>query len=425
MTTDFESRVLECIPEESELLLIEPMQNPRGLIELDDGRLLSTNIQGASTSSDGGKTWSETQPLRDANGDVIPGRMLYLQRLKSGAIGGFVIPKRDARDPLYGYDIAFSRSEDEGETWTTPVRASEPYNNTVMHGATITHTGRIVASVYTLIGKTLRQPSRVLFGDDLARVGAHGWEHFFTYCFALISDDEGATWRTNEGKGKWGGGGELFVTLDFSAGGHWRANEPVVAEVSPDHLLMVLRTPLGRFFQSWSSDNGTTWSHPEPTALAAALTPASLERIPGTDDLLLIWNQASPDEIERGLQRHRLSTAISKDGGTTWLRGRNLFSVYGEADLRFVEPPPIANYRAMELAPRLPVNDIQGTYPFVTFWKDRAIVRFHCIERSHNIVGKPGEVVRELPDPLRLGRQTDTYISLPISWFYQDLSHFG
>ena len=206
MTTDFESRVLECIPEESELLLIEPMQNPRGLIELDDGRLLSTNIQGASTSSDGGKTWSETQPLRDANGDVIPGRMLYLQRLKSGAIGGFVIPKRDARDPLYGYDIAFSRSEDEGETWTTPVRASEPYNNTVMHGATVTHTGRIVASVYTLIGKTLRQPSRVLFGDNLARVGAHGWEHFFTYCFALISDDEGATWRTNEGKGKWGGG---------------------------------------------------------------------------------------------------------------------------------------------------------------------------------------------------------------------------
>ena len=311
MTTDFESRVLECTPEESELLLIEPMQNPRGLIELDDGRLLSTNIQGASTSSDGGRTWSETQPLRDVNGDVISGRMLYPQRLKSGAIGGFVIPTRETREGPYSYRIAFSRSEDEGETWSTPVSASEPYNNTVMHGATVTHTGRIVASVYTLIGKTLRQPSRVLFGDDLARVGAHGWEHFFTYCFALLSDDEGATWRTNEGKGKWGGGGELFVTLDFSAGGHWRANEPVVAEVSPGHLLMVLRTPLGRFFQSWSSDNGTTWSHPEPTALAAALTPASLDRIPGTDDLLLIWNQASPDEIERGLSTSTRSSTCA------------------------------------------------------------------------------------------------------------------
>ena len=97
MTRDFESRVLECIPDESELLLIEPMQNPRGMIELDDGRLLSTNIQGASTSADGGKTWSETQPLRHANGDVISGRMLYLQRLKSGAIGGFVIPTRETR----------------------------------------------------------------------------------------------------------------------------------------------------------------------------------------------------------------------------------------------------------------------------------------------------------------------------------------
>ena len=78
----------------------------------------------------------------------------------------------------------------------------------------------------------------------------------------------------------------------------------------------------------------------------------------------------------------------------------------------------------MELAPRLPLNDIQGTYPFVTFWKDRAIVRFHCIERSYFTVGKPGEVGRELPDQQRLGRQTDAYISLPISWFYQDLSHF-
>jgi hypothetical protein len=272
--------------------------------------------------------------------------------------------------------------------------------------------------VYTLVGKTMPEKGRALYGDEVARVGAHGYEHFFTYCWAYYSDDEGETWNTNEGKGKWGAGGELFVTLDHSAGGHWRANEPVVEEVSPDHLLMLLRTPLGRLFQSWSSDNGTTWSHPEPSSLASALAPADLKKIPDTNDLLVIWNQSSTDEIQRGLQRHRLSTAISKNGGTTWLRGRNIFSVHGEHDRVFVEPPPIGNYRAMELAPRLPTNDVQGTYPRVTFWQDKVIVKFVSFSRSNYVVPEPAEGRKQ-------GGHGDVYITLPISWFYEDLSPFG
>ena len=106
-----------------------------------------------------------------------------------------------------------------------------------------------------------------------------------------------------------------LLTLDTSAGGHYSCEEPSIAEVSPGNLLLFHRTPVGRLFQSWSSDNGTTWSLPEPTALASSRAPAALMRIPGTDDLLTIWNQASADEIERGLQRHRLTSAISKDGG--------------------------------------------------------------------------------------------------------------
>ena len=40
--------------------------------------------------------------------------------------------------------------------------------------------------------------------------------------------------------------------------------------------------------------------------------------VPGTGDLLLVWNQASAEEIQNGLSRHRLSTAISNDGGASW-----------------------------------------------------------------------------------------------------------
>ena len=425
MTASLEQRIRECIPAESELLEVGTRGSPRGLVELTDGRLLSCSSAGRSVSSDGGKTWSAPEGLRDAAGMEIAGTLRHLQRLKSGAVGGFTTPTNGGRARQYGHELWFTRSADEGQIWSSPVRVSEPATNVSMFGATVTSSGRIVASVYTLVGKTMRQKSRARFGDQVAKVGSHGYEHFFTYCWTYHSDDEGQTWHTNDGKGMWGFGGELFVTLDYSGGGHWRANEPVVAEVSPDHLLMLLRTPLGRLFQSWSEDNGTSWSCPEPTALASALAPASLERIPGTDDLLVIWNQSSADEIERGLQRHRLSTAVSKDGGATWLRGRNIFSVYGEDDRVFVEPAPIGNHRAMELAPRLPTNDIVGTYPFVTFWKDRAIIRFHTYARSHTVLGSQDEVGYDLPNPLGLGTDADAYISLPISWFYRQLRRFG
>ena len=97
--------------------------------------------------------------------------------------------------------------------------------------------------------------------------------------------------------------------------------------------------------------------------------------------------------------------------------------MYGEDDRRFVEPPPIGNYRAMELSPKLPTNGAQGTYPSITFWKDRAIVRFTCGLPTPRTVDTPKAVGRESTEPGWLGG--DTCISLPISWFYEDLCRFG
>ena len=141
---------------------------------------------------------------------------------------------------------------------------------------------------------------------------------------------------------------------------------------------MILRTPLGRFYQSWSADNGTSWSRPEPTALASALAPAALGQIPGSDDLLIIWNQASADEIQRGMQRHRLSSAVSKDGGATWRHTGNVFSIFlNDGDTDKVELSPIQPYRALEHAPRLPPNDLEGTIPISVLLEGYGNNQFH------------------------------------------------
>ena len=412
---EFESLVRARIPKES---LFLHLGNTLGsMIELEDGSLLSVSSSGRSISSDGGTTWTAPEPLRDVKGRELPRRPENLVRLKSGGVGGFF--HIAGEETKYGLSPWFSRSDDGGKSWSQFVRVGEPYNNAVMHDAIVTSKGRIVLPVYKLVGKVARQKGRALYRDRLVRVGHHSYELFFTYCWVYYSDNEGETWHTNKGKGVWGTGGELLVTLDYGAGGHYRCNEPVVAEVSPDHLLMFLRTPLGRLYQSWSDDDGTSWSRPEPTALASSLAPAALERIPGTDDLLAIWNQASAAEIEMGLQRFRLSSAVSKDGGATWKHGRNVF-FQKEDDVTYVEPPPIRAYRAMEHAPRLAPNDLIATYPWVSFWKDRTIIRHRCEEISRldwetynrNYDRKSGS-----PE-IELGISTSACIGLPTAWFY-------
>ena len=109
---------------------------------------------------------------------------------------------------------------------------------------------------------------------------------------ALIyySDDEGKTWHRNAN-------GQMLVTLDYSGQGHWTCSEPVAVEYAPNHLLMLYRTELGCLFQSWSSDDGTNWTQPRPTRLSADQSPAALKRIPGTNDLLVVWNQSKPHPV--------------------------------------------------------------------------------------------------------------------------------
>jgi hypothetical protein len=98
----------------------------------------------------------------------------------------------------------------------------------------------------------------------------------------------------------------------------------------------------------------------------------------------LIWNQISTEEILSGLSRHRLSTAISKDEGTSWSHFRNLESLDDRTHIEPPPPPPQV-YR-MKNGALLQPTDLKhyphapgclwACYPTAVFWKNEVAIAY-------------------------------------------------
>lgn len=73
---------------------------------------------------------------------------------------------------------------------------------------------------------------------------------------------------------------------------------------------------------SFSRDGGETWTPPVASTLASPVSPATIERIPSTGDLLVVWNDHShvPDKLRN--RRRPFTAAISKDEGRTWRKAK-------------------------------------------------------------------------------------------------------
>ena len=177
--------------------------------------------------------------------------------------------------------------------------------------------------------------------------------------------------------------GQLLILRDWSTSYSYVV-EPTVTEVKPGRLLMFMRTGLGRHFQAWSNDNGETWTRPQPTSLAASTTPAQIGTLPN-GHLVCVWNQESPEEIRRGYNRTRLSSAISRNGGSVWEFFQNVESMHESTR---VEPGPIEAVHPEEIhfdpGQPAPVRngeyvagaEVHGrwSYPSMIVLKDRVII---------------------------------------------------
>ena len=362
-------------------------------IGLNDGRLLGLERQSMAKmeSSDGGRTWRGAGELVDREGRPIAGdepRRAYIMnlvRLNSGGIGlKFEVQQLGSTGTLTRLDAFFSKSLDEGGTWSAPVPITPPDAPTNATWLVRTSNGTLVL------------PNEYWFAQP-----GNGKHVGIGICSAFYSDDEGESWHESR---------DSLWVCDEGGARQGNCEVPVVAETTDGRLLMFMRTQYQRIAQSYSEDNGRTWSHVQLNDLVNSNSEIYLARVPSKGDLLCLWNQATPDEIRGGYYRSRISSAISTDSGETWERFRTIVMSPGQERFsrivdpgppRYLDSPGLADVDTMR-ADEFHMNRA----PRVQFVGDNAYLVY--VHRVYRIINGVRERVR---DVMRL-RVTS------IDWFY-------
>ncbi len=281
--------------------------NPRNtegdLVGLKDGRhlLIYTRFSGGGSdhdradlvsrhSPDGGLTWTADEKIVVPNAGGLNVMSVSLLRLQDGRLALFYLEKNALTDcrPVLRY------SSDEGRTWS-PVTRIIPDSDT---GYFVMNNDRVIQ----LADGRLLAPLALHHRPDWEKPDWNG--EVGTY----YSDDQGATWTKAPG----------WQQAHHPDGRRIAAQEPGLVALRDGRVLMHIRTGAGELYQSHSSDRGLTWTAPVPMGLASPQSPATIERIPGTSTLVIVWNDHSALPVDQRRLRTPLSLALSRDEGQTW-----------------------------------------------------------------------------------------------------------
>jgi hypothetical protein len=133
------------------------------------------------------------------------------------------------------------------------------------------------------------------------------------------------------------GGTSWIQSADLDIGGrgnHDGVLEPTLVELDDGRIWMLMRSNLDQLYQSFSEDEGKTWTHPEPSGISSSSSPGYVTRLQ-SGRLVLAWNRLFPENVntfrlrggdgyfsERAVSWHRqeLSVALSGDDGKNWRR---------------------------------------------------------------------------------------------------------
>ena len=417
-----------------------PFAATSSFIELDDGRIFHASKAVCNYSEDGGLSWSKLQLMKNLDGKPVEGYCLVKLSGKNeiglmGCLRGqtreevFPTPPASyARRPVRNA-CCFWRSADAGKTWQEPIQVTPPDEENYCMVDTLVRLscGRIIMPVYTCLGQesTMNDGITPMTGrlvcNQWVNVGGHHFDSRFSCAFVVFSDDEGQTWQRNKDD-------MLYILQDWN-NIFCYCNEGSIAEVAPGRLLMHLRTGLGRLFQAWSHDNGTTWSRPQPSPLASSTSTPALRSLPN-GHILAVWDQDNEEEIKAGLTQQRLSSAISRNGGSVWEFFQNIES---NSEITRLEPGPVRPTRPdyavfppgqpavehdlryiVEATSRLHVKS-----PSVLVMKDRVLVAYpYNRYEEHPSKAQIVFAKEVLRDPINGKPICQKLKILPLKWFY-------
>jgi len=239
-------------------------------------------------------------------------------------------------------------SGDGGKTWEqggriNPFRLGGKLNDVAIQLQSGPHKGRILIPYYLgMYGKhpdydRKERGGYVWWKGKLVLLETHTHHPEMSGSFVCYSDDEGKTWNCSVN----GDRGFMMGYIKDGHLGHWTCEEPVIVELKDGRILCFMRSACGRILKSYSEDGGAHWLKVQPTDIAMSNSPCALKRLPGTGDLVMVWNMMSAEEIRKGYRRGRLCIAISKDDGETWENVKTLELSPGLEEHDWVEPPPL------------------------------------------------------------------------------------
>ena len=290
------------------VLVLPPSENnPRNsegdFITLHGGRLLFiySHYTGGSSSDhapaflagryseDGGKNWTTKDEIIVPNEGGMNVMSVSLLRLQNNNIALFYIRKNSTEDCIPMMRI----SVDEAKTWSD----AQPI--------IIDKRGYFVLNNHRVIQL---KDGRLLMAVALHKSPGGNWKNQADL-FSYFSDDNGKTWNS---------GSKVPNTTDIIT------QEPGVIEMKDGRIMMYIRANGGFQQLSYSSDRGVTWSHIESSKIPSPLSPATIEKIQGTADWLMVWNNNDGSNREIKDRRTPITVAISKDQGKTWKHIKNI-----------------------------------------------------------------------------------------------------
>lgn len=281
-----------------------PRNSEGSFVTLKDGRILFvySRYTGNSSSdhapaylagrysSDGGKTWSDKDEVivtQEGNMNVMS---VSLLRLQNGTIAMFYLRKNSTVDciPVVRF------STDEAKSWTAPIDCI-----TDQKGYFVLNNDRVIQ---------LKDGRLMMAVARHSRPSEPRWQEAGAL-FAYYSDDNGKTWVPGK---------------QVPAPGGVITQEPGLVALKNGKVMMYIRASGGTQYASYSDDRGASWSEAAPYNLKSPLSPATIERIPATGDLLAVWNHNDgTDPLIKG-KRTPLTVAVSKDDGKSWQKMTNI-----------------------------------------------------------------------------------------------------